>query len=160
MIAQQRFSDYFGFSESEVRELYQRYRERTVPPLNVSLEGLRTWYNGYHTASGERVYNPRSVVAALGYNQLANYWTSSESYDEIFYYIRNNIADVCNDLALMLSGEAVPAKVQEYAATAMNLQTKDEIFSAMVVYGFLRYEKGKVSVPNKELRDYLKDMIQ
>lgn len=160
MVTQQSFSDYFGFTEAEVSELYQRYQKKTVPPLNISMEGLKIWYNGYHTASGERVYNPRSVVAALRYNQLANYWTSSGPYDEIFYYIRNNIADVRNDLALMVAGEAVPAKVQEYAATSMNLQTKDEIFSAMVVYGFLSYEKGKVSIPNKELMDRFSDMIQ
>ena len=60
----------------------------------------------------------------------------------------------------MISGEAVTANIQEYAATSMNLQTKNEIFSAMVVYGFLSYEKGKVSIPNKELMDRFDDMIQ
>ena len=58
-----------------------------------------------------------------------------------------------DDLALMIAGEAVTSKVQEYAATSMNLQTKDEIVSAMVVYGFLSYDNGKVSIPNKELMD-------
>ena len=76
MAAQQRFSDYFGFTETEVCELYHRYLERTADPA-VDLDGLKEWYNGYHTASGERVYNPRSVVAALSNNQLASYWTSS-----------------------------------------------------------------------------------
>ena len=42
----------------------------------------------------------------------------------------------------------------------MNLQTKDEIFSAMVVYGFLNYENGKVAIPNKELMDKFSDMLQ
>ena len=60
-----------------------------------------------------------------------------------------------DDLALMISGEAVPAKIQEYAATSMKLTTRDEIFSAMVVYGFLNFENGKVSIPNKELMDSL-----
>lgn len=41
-----------------------------------------------------------------------------------FYYIRQNIDDVQNDLALMISGEAVTAKIQEYAAVSMNLTTK------------------------------------
>lgn len=50
--------------------------------------------------------------------------------------------------------------LQEYAATSMDLRTKDEIFSAMVVYGFLRYRKGKVSIPNKELMDRFADMVQ
>lgn len=160
MVSQRSFSSYFGFTEPEVRELYVRYQERNAVSRNVSPEGLKEWYDGYHTASGVNVYNPRSVVAALSYNQLANYWTGSGPYDEIFYYIRNNIADIRNDLALMIAGEAVPAKVQEYAATSMNLQTKDEIFSAMVVYGFLSFENGRVRIPNKELMDRFSDMVQ
>lgn len=159
MASQQRFGDYFGFNETEVKELYQRFLKRNCKP-SFDCEGLRLWYNGYHTAAGERVYNPRSVVAALGNNQLASYWTSSGPYDEIFYYIRKNVAEVRDDLVLMIAGEGVPAKVQEYAATSMNLQTKDEIFSAMVVYGFLSYEDGKVYIPNKELMDRFSDMIQ
>ncbi len=42
----------------------------------------------------------------------------------------------------------------------MHLQTKDEIFSAMVVYGFLTYENGKVFIPNKELMDRFTDMLR
>lgn len=49
--------------------------------------------------------------------------------------------------------------IQEYAATSMNLQTRDEIFSAMVVYGFLSYEYGKVSIPNKELMDKFSEVL-
>lgn len=33
----------------------------------------------------------------------------------------------------------------------MELETKNEIYSAMVVYGFLSYQDACVSVPNKEL---------
>ena len=93
-------------------------------------------------------------------NQLSNYWTSFGPYDEIFYYIRQNIDDVQSDLALMVSGESVTAKIQEYAAVSMNLTTKNEIFSAMIVYGFLSYENGKVRIPNKELMNKFDDMIQ
>ena len=93
-------------------------------------------------------------------NNIGNYWTSSGPYDEIFYYIRKNIDDVQNDLALMISGESVQVKIQEYAAAAMRLETKSEIFSAMVVYGFLSYEDGKVRIPNKELMNKFDDMIQ
>jgi len=153
------FSQYYGFTESEVDELFARYKDK-CSSQNVTREGLRIWYNGYHTASGGQVYNPRSVVFALTFNHLANYWTSSGPYDEIFYYIEQNIDDVQKDLALMAAGEAVPAKVQEYAASSMNLSTRDEIFSAMVVYGFLSYADGKVSIPDKELMDRFSDMIR
>lgn len=159
MASQAKFGDYFGFTEDEVDDLYRRFLSFTSNPM-VSRDGLRTWYDGYHTLVGERMYNPRSVVAALTNNQLSSYWTSSGPYDEIFYYIEKNVNVVREDLALMISGEAVPAQVQEYAATSMNLQTKDEIFSAMVVYGFLNYENGKVAIPNKELMDKFADMLQ
>ena len=49
------------------------------------------WYDGYFTASGKRLYNPKIRSMALRFNQLSNYWTSSGPYDEIFYYIRNDI---------------------------------------------------------------------
>lgn len=71
MASQIRFSEYFGFTESEVDMLYQRYLNNEKD-RNITREGLRIWYNGYHTLSGERIYNPRSVVAALGDNQLGN----------------------------------------------------------------------------------------
>ena len=125
----------------------------------MTREGIRLWYDGYHTVSGERLYNPRSVVAALTNNNLGNYWTSSGPYDEIFYYVKNNVDDVRDDIVLMVSGEAVSVRVREYAATSMELSTKEEIFSAMVVYGFLSNEKGKVLIPNKELMDRFEDML-
>ncbi len=153
------FSNYFGFTEAEVEILFGRYLGRHFNP-QITMEGLRTWYNGYHAASGERIYNPRSVVQALRYDNLANYWTSSGPYDEIYYYIENNVDDVREDLVLMVSGISVQARIQEYAATSMNLKTKDEIFSAMVVYGFLSYENGRVSIPNKELMDKFNDVLR
>ena len=160
MVSEERFSDYFGFTEKEVDLLFERYLNLSKTFNNVTRKGLRSWYNGYHTRSGERLYNPRSIVMSLLNNNLGNYWTSSGPYDEIYYYIENNVAAVRDDLAVMITGTAVPVKIREYAATSQNLQTKEEIFSAMVVYGFLSYENGKVSIPNKELMDKFVDMLQ
>lgn len=159
MVTEAKFSDYFGFAEAEVDMLYERYCANTEEP-QITREKLREWYDGYHTKAGERMYNPRSVVASLTNNNLGNYWTSSGPYDEIFYYIEHNVDDVRRDLALMAAGEAIPSKIQEYAAASMNLSTRDEIFSAMVVYGFLSYEDGKVSIPNRELMDKFDEMIR
>ncbi len=160
MTTEQRFSEYFGFTDEEVDLLYERYLGNAVSPKMVTRDDLRNWYDGYHTRTGGRLYNPRSIVLSLSNNNTGNYWTSSGPYDEIFYYIENNIADVRDDLALMVSGISVPAKIQEYAATSMNLQTREEIFSAMVVYGFLTYENGKVMIPNKELMGKFSDMLR
>ena len=158
--SEERFSEYFGFTDKEVDLLYERYLANGTSVKKVTREDLRVWYDGYHTSIGERLYNPRSIVLSLSNNNTGNYWTSSGPYDEIFYYIENNIDEVRDELALMVSGVAVPAKIQEYAATSMNLQTRDEIFSAMVVYGFLTYENGKVMIPNRELMGKFSDMLK
>lgn len=159
MTNEKRFSEYFGFTEEEVDRLYQRYVERTEEKM-ITRDELKSWYDGYHTQSGARLYNPRSIVLSLSNNNTGNYWTNSGPYDEIFYYIENNIDEVRDDLALMVSGIGVPAKIREYAATSMNLQTRDEIFSAMVVYGFLSYENGNVVIPNKELMEKFTEMLR
>ncbi len=160
MATEEKYSEYFGFTETEVDQLFQRYLTQNPDTRHVTREGLRLWYDGYHTKSGQRVYNPRSVVFSLMNNNLANYWTSSGPYDELFYYVEKNVSQVREALALMISGTPVPAKVREYASASMNLTTKDEIFSAMVVYGFLNYEHGCVSIPNKELMDKFVDMVE
>ena len=154
-----RFSEYFGFSDEEVDMLYQRYLEKTKKP-QITRESLREWYDGYHTAAGERLYNPRSVVCALTDNQLSNYWVSSGKYDSIFTYIQYNVDQIQNDLTLMFAGERIPSGIQEYAATAQELKTKEEIYSAMVVYGLLTYDNGMVFIPNKELMGSYASMMK
>ena len=160
MTGEQRFSEYFGFTDAEVDLLYERFLKDHTSERQVSRADLRTWYDGYHTRGGDRLYNPRSIVLALANNNTGNYWTSSGPYDEIFYYIEKNIGAVREDLALMMAEIPVHAKIREYAATSMNLQTREEIFSAMVVYGFLTYENGTVMIPNKELMDKFADMLR
>lgn len=98
-------------------------------------------------------------MCALTDNELSNYWTSSGPYDEIFYYVRNNIEDVRDDLVFMAAGERIPIKLQGYAATGTELKTKNEIYSAMVVYGLLTYEDGTVFIPNKELMDKYNELL-
>ena len=119
LAAEERFSEYFGFTEKEVDMLFARYEKQNRKSPQVTRAGLKKWY------------------------------------DEIFYYIRNNVDAVKDDLAVMISGGSVPARVREYAATSQELKTKEEILYAMVVYGFLSYENGEVSIPNKEVGELL-----
>lgn len=87
MATMEKYSEYFGFTDEEVDALYQRYIKLEEDP-KVSRNDLRLWYNGYQTKSGRRLYNPRSVVGALEYNQIGSYWTNSGPYDEIYYYLK------------------------------------------------------------------------
>ncbi|MDE7311474.1 MAG: ATP-binding protein [Eubacterium sp.] len=159
MATSARFGEYFGFLDQEVDMLYATYKT-AVKEIKILREDLAEWYDGYDTADGRKIYNPRSVVCALTDNQLRNYWTSSGAYDSVFGYIKHNVDDVQDDLALLFAGESVAADIQEYAAVSMQLATKDEIYSAMVVYGLLTYKNGRVAIPNKELMDSYAAMMK
>ncbi|MDE7313512.1 MAG: ATP-binding protein [Eubacterium sp.] len=159
MAGKEKYGSYFGFTDEEVDLLFDRYQSLESAP-RVTRKGLKLWYDGYETLSGRRLYNPRSVTGALNDNQLGSYWTSSGPYDEIFYYLEHNVAKMRDDIALMVSGTPVSANIQEYAATSMNLTTRDEILSAMVVFGFLSCKDGMVSIPNLELLNRFADMLQ
>ncbi len=158
MTSSEKFSEYFGFSDAEVDDLYKAY-QRKESITKFSREELRIWYDGYYAAAGCRLYNPRSVVLALTDNQLRNYWTSSGPYDELFYYIRHNIEDIRDDLVLLVSGERVPSEVGQFSADSMEINSREQIYSAMVIYGLLTYDTGAVLIPNKELMDKFNELL-
>lgn len=158
MATKVKFSNCFGFLDTEVDRLYEVYLQNTTEPV-ITRNDLTIWYDGYHVASGEKIYNPQSVICALSDNQISNYWTNSGPYDEIFYYIRNNVNDVRDDIVFMVSGEHIEIKLQGYAAVSAELITKNQIYSAMVVYGLLTYEDGTVSIPNRELMDKFDELL-
>ena len=109
------FGEFFGFTEKEVINLVDKNSE-------IKFEDLESWYNGYLTAKGIKIYNPRSVVKALQNDYCESYWTNT--------------------------GEP---------------RTKEEIYSAMIVLGFLSYYDGYLKIPNKELmkefEKALRDML-
>lgn len=141
-----------------MRELCERHIARN-PNARVTYDDLAYWYDGYLTENGERRFNPRSVVLSLSDDSLRSYWTESGPYDEIYYYMQNNIAAVRDDLVRMVAGEPVPAHMRNYAASSMSLSTKDEIFSAMAVYRFLTHHGGYVSILNHELMLKFQDLL-
>ncbi len=158
MATSEKFSEYFGFSDAEVDHLYHIF-EKKVEISKFSRDELRVWYDGYYTATGMKLYNPRSVVLALTDNQLRNYWTSSGPYDELFYYVQNNIEEVRDDLVLMVSGERVSTDIGQFSASSMEIHSREQIYSAMVIYGLLTYIRGEVLIPNKELMDKYNELL-
>ncbi len=153
------YSEYFGFTEEEVDELYQRYLRNCGRPA-FSREDLANWYDGYSTDDGSRIYNPNSVVFALTQNKIKNYWPKAGEYDELKDYVLDDVDGVREAVMLLAAGEPVEADISEYATTAPALEKRDEILSAMVVYGYLNYYDGCVRIPNKELESEFDRIIR
>lgn len=140
-----KYYKYFGFSVEETKALCDKQYE-------VTFDELKTWYDGYKTYKGEDVFNPRSVVCALSDGVCQSYWTNTGPMDEIIYYINNNVGAVKDDVVSMVCGISVEIKLKGYGAERLSLNTRDEILSAMTIYGFLSYHDETLEIPNKELR--------
>ncbi|MCD8018782.1 MAG: AAA family ATPase [Clostridiales bacterium] len=159
MATSQMFNDYFGFTNVEIDNLYQRYLMNT-PDAAISREELAEWYDGYHKKGKESVYNPNSVVLAFSQNELASYWSKAGEYEELKNYVLRDIDGVREAVILLIAGEPVPIEIAEYASTAQELKKRDEILSVMTVYGFLNYCDGCVRIPNKELQMEFEKIIR
>lgn len=139
------FGEFFGFTEDEVKNL-------CIKNGVLSFEELESWYNGYLTALGIKIYNPRSVVKALQNNHCESYWTNTGAMDEVAEYLKYNILEIRDDIIDMISGNIVDVTIdEEFRAGQRDPKTKEEIYSAMIVLGFLSYYDGYLKIPNKEL---------
>ena len=54
MVTKVKFGEYFGFLDGEVDQLYETYISKTLNP-QITREELTFWYDGYHTAAGDRM---------------------------------------------------------------------------------------------------------
>ena len=139
------FDEYFGFTEDEVLKLCKKNDK-------IDFDELQEWYNGYSTAKGIKIYNPRSVSIALNNRYCESYWTNTGAMNEVRDYLKYNVFDVREDVIRMVSGEEIDITIdEEFRAGQEAPKTKEEIYSAMIILGFLSYHDGYLKIPNKEL---------
>lgn len=139
------FGEYFGFTESEVKKLQHKQ-------LKISLEDIKSWYNGYINEEGKEIYNPRSVVKALQNGKCKSYWTNTGAMDEVAEYLKYNTLEIREDVVEMVSGKEIDIYIdEEFRAGQKAPKTKKEIYSAMIILGFLAYHDGYLKIPNQEL---------
>jgi len=142
------YDTFFGFTEEEVKELCEKNKKNGG---TIQYGQLSEWYNGYYTSTGERLYNPRSINFALTDNTVKDYWTETGPGTEILGLVKNNVDAVKEDILKMVSGEKVAMSSDDFSAGLHRIETKEDIYSVMIIYGFLSYYNGYLTIPNKEL---------
>lgn len=142
------YDTFFGFTEEEVKELCEKNKKNGGI---IQYEQLAEWYNGYYTSIGERLYNPRSINFALSDNTVKDYWTETGPGTEILGLVQNNVDAVKEDILKMVSGEKIAMASDDFSAGLYTIETKEDIYSVMIIYGFLSYYDGYLTIPNKEL---------
>jgi len=143
---------YFGFTTEEVENICNQQNK-------ITMKDLKEWYDGYKIQNID-IYNPRSVICALSDGICQSYWTNTGPMDEIIYHINQNIEEVKNDVVQMVSNIPVEIRLKGYSAEQLTLETRNQILSAMTVYGFLTYHDETLEIPNKELMIKFDDALE
>lgn len=150
-------AEYFGFTESEVSALCEKYQ--------MNFEEAKAWYDGYeliaHRQSGDEhysMYSPKSVVEAMLRHKFGTYWNQTETYEALKIYIQMDMNGLQDAVVRMLAGEAVKINTGTFSNDMTTFASKDDVLTLLVHLGYLTYNSidESVTIPNKEvLQEYV-----
>ncbi|ORX64713.1 hypothetical protein BCR32DRAFT_297968 [Anaeromyces robustus] len=164
MLEDDKYYKYFGFTEKEVKDLCKKKIN------SLKYKDIEEWYDGYISNNGEKIFNSWSIISAFENNKIRNYWKETGPIREVKKYINFNIHGVKDDFLRLVAGDKIKIKLRGYSAENKQSESennnnnnnnnnrteevmKNEMYSSMVVYGFLTYnsKKNEIYIPNKEL---------
>ncbi|MBQ8190086.1 MAG: AAA family ATPase [Lachnospiraceae bacterium] len=153
MLEPKSLAPFFGFTEDEVKRLCQLTDA-------ITIEELKLWYDGYHMDNVGHVYNPRSVVEAIGEGKCVDYWNRTGGFSELEEYITQNFDGLEEAVTSLIAGECIVVNVLGFSNDLDSFQDRDEVITALIHLGYLTYFDGMVKIPNKELREEFANTVK
>ncbi len=149
------YSNYFGFTKDEVREILSYYNAIT------KYNEVCDWYDGYLFGETE-IFNPWSVINYIADKcETKAFWQSTGSNDIIGEIIGSATPDVIENLNKLLSGESVTTYIDTNVIYPEVQKNPYTIYSFLLVAGYLKIAKTyprdiagnmyDVAIPNKEI---------
>ena len=158
-IADERFDEYFGFTDKEVRGLLEYYDAAD------HYDEVKRWYDGYQFGNVE-VYCPWDVlnhcdrIRCESNVQPENYWINTSSNDAVKRFIQESAnATTKREIERLVAGEIIIKEIHQELTYPEIYQTIDNIWSLLFTTGYLT-QRGKaegrqmkLAIPNLEIRD-------
>ena len=148
----------FGFTESEVRELFSYYGHPE------KFDEAREWYDGYRFGNAE-VYNPYSIMnyVSRGFKP-GPYWIDSGSTSIISDLLWSVDSYNFENITNIVTGGSIDADITPDLAYD-EIGNRDEyLYSLMVMSGYLKAEpladgRFRISIPNGEVHRKMDRML-
>ena len=175
MVSPLQFAPYTGFTEVEVRDLCGKY--------GMNFASIKNWYDGYLVydqgvvseldrsatepsrrapARQYHLYAPLSVVNAMTYGQIKNYWNATETYEALAEYIRMDFDGLKETVARLIEGEHLPVRLGTYQNDMTSMTCREDVLALLIHLGYLGYDQanGEVFIPNHEIHDVFETSTQ
>lgn len=154
-ILDNRFSQYFGFTKEEVKNMFDQYG------LSDKYALACQWYDGYQFGEQE-MFNPWSIINYVDENGVTPkaYWISTGSNDIIGDLITKANPEVIDNLNKLIRKESVSTLIDLDIIYPEVEKNPNSILSFLLITGYLKViEKRnindhlycKVEIPNKEI---------
>ena len=147
------YSEFTGFTESEVSALCRQYQK--------DFDVIKQWYDGY-CVDEISIYNPRSVVESMIRGKVMNYWNATETYKALQDFIKMNFDGLREKVTGMIAGEQVHVNPAKFQNDMTSFQSADDILTLLIHLGYLTYDfrTGKAWIPNSEVQQEFINSIE
>ena len=164
-VLDQDFSEYFGFSESEVAKLLCAGDREEKADL------IKEWYDGY-VFGNSFVYCPWDVInymSALKKRRDAkpkNYWKNTSHNGILLSFVKRTDFDVSDKFETLMNGNTVTQKISDELTYDTLHASEDNLWSVLLMTGYVTKadpnEDGdtvSLKIPNREITSIFKDEV-
>lgn len=164
-ITDERYDEYFGFTDTEVREMLKYYE------IEDHYEEVKNWYDGYQFGDVE-VYCPWDVLNYC--DKLKdhedsfpeNYWINTSSNDAVKKFIQmSGNFKTKREIETLLAGEEIIKEIHQELVYPEMYQSLENVWSLLFMTGYLTQrgrvdaKRYKLAIPNLEIRDIFETQI-
>ena len=135
------FSEYFGFTEKEVKQILADYQ------IQHQLQEVSHWYNGYQFGD-KTIYNPWSILKYVKSHKdgFKPYWVNTSSNDLVKEIITKGSSDVKKELEDLINKKELTKTISEDLVIRDIDKDNDSVWSFLLFSGYLK-------ITNKELKN-------
>ena len=151
-----RYNEYFGFTDTEVRQMLEYYG------LSNQYDAVKEWYGGYMFGN-LGIYCPWDVINYCGdlrdgsVSEPQNYWVNTSSNDIIRKFIDRADATTKDEIEQLINGRHVRKRIHQ-ELTYRDLDSDiDHLWSLLFTTGYLTQDGddgdgiSSLAIPNREI---------